>query len=175
MYFPLAQLSELINSSQFQCWHWFRDSWRPFQLSGISGMKIQLILETFQVKCAFQMASPPTTLTYTRMHTLPPSQTWAMAFPKLGIQCLMCFLLTMPMWKQNVPCVLCPVCPGGVEWHVKHATAPIWAALLAITLLSFTGNIDYCCCGQRSFPRIWYSLRSGPTAGPLTLCHDHKR
>lgn len=133
-------------------------------------------MKRFKLNVLFKWPSPHPLSPHTHacIHS-PPSQTWAMAFPKLGIQCLMCFLLTMPMWKQNVPCVLCPVCPSGVEWHVKHATAPIWTALLAITLLSFTGNIDYCCCGQRSFPRIWYSLRSGPTAGPLTLCHDHRR
>lgn len=56
-------------------------SWRPFQLSGISGMKIQLILETFQVKCAFQMAEDTPHYPHTRRHTYAgihcPSQTWA--------------------------------------------------------------------------------------------------
>lgn len=45
----------------------------------------------------------------TPQHPLPLTHTQsAMAFPKLGIQCLMCFLLTMPMRKENVPCVLWP-------------------------------------------------------------------
>lgn len=77
--------------------------------------------------------TPPTIPTHADTHTqaytaLVRLGHSAVAFPKLGIQCLMCFLLTMPMRKENVPCALCPVCPGGVEWHVKHATAPIWAS-----------------------------------------------
>lgn len=58
--------------------------------------------------------TPPTIPTHADTHTqaytaLVRLGHSAVAFPKLGIQCLMCFLLTMPMRKENVPCALCPV------------------------------------------------------------------
>lgn len=120
--------------------------------------------------------TPPTIPTHADTHTqaytaLVRLGHSAVAFPKLGIQCLMCFLLTMPMRKENVPCALFVQAASN---DMSNTQLLRFGLLLAITLLSFSGNIDYC-CGQRSFPRIWYSLRSGPTAGPLTLCHDHRR
>lgn len=94
----------------------------------------------------------------------------AMAFPSLGIQCLMCFLLTMPMRKENVPRVQCPE-PCLSRRHRmtcqtrncsdlgNHCPCPCPSSSSSHHSVVFLlGNIDYC-CGQRSFPRICHSLR----------------
>lgn len=120
---------------------------------------------------------PPYTPHPTHMFTHTRSRL-AMAFPRLGIQCLMCFLLTMPMRKENVTRVQCPE-PCLSRRHRMTCQTRNCSDL---------GN--HCHCPSSSchhsvvflFGEYWLLLWTEKLSAdlpqltvPMTLCPDHRR